>query len=173
MRWRCFFCLPLVSAFADEMEEIYREVNAFRASPVQYCLEKKWGIACDIDISGPRSPLRVIPELEQASGFQASTLASDECLQVSHDTCSTYCYLFGSCDYQMRIGSFMGDVRFDTIREVLIKGVWRPQRILKLLIGSTGHCNDVLDGETTAMGATLIRDAKTVFVLTMVRVIIM
>ena len=172
MRFGMICYLPLaVSVFTgyEVVREIYEEVGAFRSSPVQYCLDRGWNIACSIDVSTPRGPVRVMGELEQASGFQASTLASDECPDISHTTCPAYCHLFGdSCSYDDRIGSFMGDP-FDTIREVLLKGAWRPQRIMMFIAESEGHCNDLLDPDVNAMGGTMIHNAKTLFVLTMVR----
>ena len=110
--------MPIINR--TTIHDIYREVNKFRADPRTYCDTLNWDLACVTEMVAPRMPLQVLEELEEASSFQANTMATDECPDISHDTCAAYCYLFGdSCSYDDRVKSFMGVIPFDTVREVL------------------------------------------------------
>lgn len=126
------------------MEEIYSQINQFRANSLVY------GASCHTPLALP--PLGVSPALEQAALWQVEHL----CEPVSHKTCPELCHLFGGCSRIDRINHFTYPNVTHHQEEVLIKGPRRNQ--FKHLLRSFPHCNHLLDTAVNCFGGALVGD---------------
>lgn len=143
----------------------YEEINIFRHSPRQYQQNHTdVVIRCSGPLDEAYQPLRVAEALQNSSSFQAWTLSTKECPDISHDTCFLYCDLFSSCSYIDRIGRFLQDVEHHNILEILIKGPKNPYKMVHYFLGSQPHCDHILNSHINSMGAGFSRIDKNVFV---------
>jgi hypothetical protein len=148
--------------------ELYQELNTFRLDPKRYAAVRGWQLSCPRSERNSHEPLEVLSELEESSAFHARTLASNECPQISHDTCPQYCHLFGdSCSFLERVYSYVGP-GYCMAQEVLILGKRKPDVILRELVESSGHCDIVDSDQVQFMGGSLVKADKTIFVFSVV-----
>lgn len=134
-------------SIVSQMEDIYDQINAFRANPIGYSRQRGLQLSCN-GIMG--LPLRVVPQLESETDWQATHL---DCVPISHKTCPQYCHLFGGCSHIDRIKHFLPNSKNQN--EVMVKG---PKRPLKHLIQSPGHCRHLLDPDVNAMGGSIFNN---------------
>ena len=164
-------CMLLISGSYSQplpgpRDIFYRELNQFRSSPRVYANQRGYQIACSDAVLDTYPQLSESALLETASDFHASTLASTDCQDISHDTCEKYSYMFNnSRAYVDRIGSFLRTETFYNIEEILIKGTRNPLRAMSLFLASPGHCNRLVDKFINSMGASFVHDAKSIIVV--------
>lgn len=160
--------LLFVTVFSQSTFEgvIFEELNKCRQNPTVFIEKKGYVLSCNYD-GAPLEPFKLIPQLTSLSSFQASTLASNECVEISHDTCSKYCSVFSSCSFYDRVTYFMGNVSYSNPQEVLVKGPKNPLKIVELFLSHEGHCKHILSKDLNAIGATHVKKDKSVSVVTM------
>lgn len=143
----------------------YREMTEFRHDPFGY-LKNHTGVQvrCTAPLGESYRPLHVSPLLEESSMFQSSTMASSECLEISHQTCPIYCHQFGDCSFQSRMDWFLRDTPNHNNLEIMIRGMKDPQRIFQQFLGSEKHCNHILDCHINAMGVSFSHADRNVMV---------
>jgi hypothetical protein len=157
----------LISAHACKsltiVDRIYSEINTFRSDPIEYANSKRWELAClPKTVSLP--PLSINTDLEILSNFQAITVATSQC-EVAHETCTQFCHLFENCSYISRFNHFIS-LPHKNDCEIIVEGKNNVEKIMKTIIGSKGHCEDLLSTNANFMGGTFVHLDKPVFVLT-------
>lgn len=169
-----FFFFPLIFSVLgvtnNTMElQFYLEMTSFRENPVTYAQNNNWQLSCSVK-SDTLCPLRVVTALEVSSLFQASNIGTDECPEVRHATCPTYCHLFeNSCGPTERILWFMNEYTDEgysvrNVSEILIEGPKHVHKIMEIFVESEGHCNHMLDPNINVMGAAFKHNNANIFV---------
>lgn len=160
-----FLFVPIVFAVDWHQEVFYHEINQFRKDPLLY--QKNHTdlvVRCTVPLDETYPPLQVVSILQESSSFQASTMASNECFVITHDTCPNYCWHFGTCSFQDRMDTFLRNTRHHNPLEIMIKGVKDPYKIFYQFLNSEPHCNHILNCHINSMGASFIRIDKNIFV---------
>jgi len=162
-----FFLLSFSVVKCDWHREVfYQEINKFRNLPIAYRQNNSnVVIRCSGSLDETYPPLQFVEELENSSYFQASTLSSNECPVISHETCDLYCHEFGgSCSYMDRIEWFLQGKPNHNVLEILIKGPKNPYKMFQYFLESEAHCNHILNCHINSMGASFSHIDKNVFV---------
>lgn len=143
----------------------YEEINRFRHSPIAYQRNHTEVVMrCTSPSDESYPPLRVVEALQNSSFFQAWTLSTDACVEISHNTCPLYCDRFDSCSYMDRIDRFLQGMAHHNTLEILIKGPKNPYKIFQYFLGSQPHCDHMLNCHINSMGASFSHVDKNVFV---------
>lgn len=143
----------------------YQEINRFRHSPVAYQQNHTDVVVrCTSPLDESYHPLSVVEALQNSSSFQAWTLSTNACTDISHDTCPLYCDQFDSCSYMDRIDRFLQGMEHHNTLEILIKGPKNPYKIFHYFLESQPHCDHMLNCHINSMGARFSRVDKNVFV---------
>lgn len=158
--------LAAVMAVTEKEKQMYNEINLFRNDPLGYSRTNNVHVACTLPLTDRYSRLKISPELERSSVFQARTLASFECGQINHQTCPAYCYMFGGdCSHIARMESFLAPKKGREMSEILVMGPKNATKIMGYFLGSTGHCNHILSPKINSMGASFQHVDRNVFVV--------
>ena len=144
----------------------YRELNLFRASPSAYQhANPGLEVRCSVPLNEVYVPLNVSTLLEGSALFQATTMSSNQCPVVSHETCAPYCAEMGGCGFETRIRYFLGGaIKHHNPLEVLIQGPKNPVKAFHMFLASKEHCNHILNCHINMMGAALVRSDKNILV---------
>jgi len=165
--WRILsFVVSLVVCAGNWHQDVfYQEINTFRHSPSAYQKNHpEIVVHCSSPLDESYQPLRVDEALQNSSYFQAWTLSLQECPEISHDTCLSYCHQFQSCSYMDRIDQFLQGIKHHNTLEILIKGPKNPYTIFQYFLQSQPHCDHMLNCHINSMGASFSRVDKNVFV---------
>lgn len=157
-------CTPLTVVGEWHQDVFYQEINKFRASPTDYQKEHDINILCTVPLEETYPPLKVVQQLENSSYFHASTIASNECPVVSHETCNIFCSQFGSCSFQDRVEWFLHNVPYHNALEIMILGPKDPLKIFHHFLASEAHCNHILNCHINSMGASFVHADRNIFV---------
>ena len=162
--WCSFVCL--VVACGDWHQDVfYDEINRFRQSPIAYQQNHTDVVVrCTSPLDESYRPLIITGALQNSSSFQAWTLSTNACADISHDTCPLYCGMFDSCSFTNRIDRFLQGLNHHNTLEILIKGPKNPYKIFQYFLGSQPHCDHMLNCHINSMGASFSREDKNVFV---------
>lgn len=168
--WKLFLLPFLFLVKADWHQDVfYQEINQFRQNPLLYQQNhSNLPVHCSVPLDETYPPLQIVSTLEESSFFQASSMASAECFVITHDTCPTECWRFGSCSFQDRMDWFLRDLRHHNSLEIMIKGMRNPYNIFYQFLNSEPHCNHILNCHINSMGASFIRKDKNIFVADLV-----
>lgn len=161
-----FILLVTVTSQATFENIIYEELNKCRQNPTAYVQKKGFALSCNYD-GKYLEPFKLVPQLTNLSFFQASTLASSDCVEISHSTCWKYCYMFSSCSFYDRVQFYMTNVSYLNPQEILVKGPKNPFKVAKLFLQHKGHCEHILSQDLNAIGATHVKQDKSISVVTM------
>lgn len=158
--------LSFFVARGDWHEDVfYQEINRFRHSPVAYQRNHTdIAVRCTSPLDESYRPLIIVGALQNSSAFQAWTLSTQECVDISHDTCPLYCDSFESCSYTDRIDRFLQGIEHHNTLEILIKGPKNPYKIFQYFLESQPHCDHMLNCHINSMGASFSHVDKNVFV---------
>lgn len=95
-------------------------------------------------------PLRYATTLQQAA-LQQSSIISDPACPFQHDTCSAYCYLYGSCAWDARIKKYEPSTGWLGENIASTTSV-SPLRPLIIWLKSSGHCTNIFKGDYDHIG---------------------
>lgn len=157
--------LSLLMVKSELIGKIYNEINLFRSNSFEYIrMHPEIHVACQN--SRNLNNLSINTQLEEASKFQATTLSTNECPQISHLTCPKYCALFQSCSHVDRVKYFLdSDLKVIDIEEILIGHVNNFTIIMKAFLSSSMHCSHILNPNFKFIGGSCENIDKKVCVI--------